>query len=298
MIVTSLEYHVIVTLPLWVLSVTFPKLLVVALTSLLLPIGVSIAAGAQATLPKDRQRWWSRPLVALLFFLQPIVRGWQRYQGRLELHRAPESSRETLDSVTLRDSTDSLGVVGYWAEKRLERIAFVSRIVQSLDRRGWANRTDIGWSEFDVEVYGNRWSVVQLLTVAEDHPNGRQLLRCRLRARWSPHAKVVFWLLVALESIVVGYFGGWLTWLAMLLLTLPLLAYYLHRQKRNQQSLLIVFLDGLAKELGLIKVPGESALTNAKAAAPVDTTKSPFKATPEQPPVSEKAAGEELPNRA
>ena len=255
LLLTTLEYHVLVTLPLWVLTVTFPKLLPVAVASLLFSVGVCAAAGVQASIPRSRERWWSRPLVALVFLLQPIARGWQRYQGRLTLHRPSETTRETLDSVTLRDGTETLGEVRYWAERRLERIEFVARVIRELDQRGWANRSDIGWSEFDVEVYGNRWSAVQLITAAEDHPRGRQLLRCRLRARWSLHARVVFWLLVALESIVVGYFGGWLKWLAMLLLTLPLFAYYLHRQKRNQQSLLIVFLDGLAKELGLLKIP-------------------------------------------
>jgi hypothetical protein len=262
MLLTTLEYHVLITLPLWVLSVAFHALLPVAITSLLIPLAVCAVAGAQASAPKGRRRWWSRPLVALLFFLQPIVRGWERYQGRLSFRPTGEPSRENLDSVTLRDSTESLNEVCYWAERRLERVEFVARVLRELDQRTWPNRSDIGWSEFDVEVYGNRWSAVQLVTAAEDHPRGRQLIRCRLRARWSLHAQVVFWLLVALTAIVVGFFGGWS---ALLLLTLPLFAYYLHRQKRNLQSLLIVFLDGLAKELKLIKVPANQSATPAPA---------------------------------
>jgi len=251
MLLTTLEYHVIVTLPLWVLSVAFHPLFPVAITSLLIPLGICAIAGAQASLPKGRSRWWSRPLVALLFFLQPIVRGWERYQGRLSLLPITEPSRENLDSVSLRDGTESLERVSYWAAQRLERVEFVARILRELDQRNWPNRSDIGWSEFDVEVYGNRWSAVQLVTAAEDHPRDRQLIRCRLRARWSLHAKVVFGLLMALEAIVVGYFGGWS---ALLLLTLPLFAFFLHRQKRSLQSQLIVFLDGLAKELKLVKM--------------------------------------------
>jgi hypothetical protein len=256
-------------------------LLPVAAASLLLPLAVCAVIGAQASLPKGRRRWWSRPLVALLYFLQPVVRGWERYQGRLSLHRETATARETLDSVTLRDSPVSLNEVRYWSTRRLDRVEFVTRIIRELDQRGWPNRSDIGWSEFDVEVYGNRWSAVQLITVAEDHPGKRQLIRCRLRARWSLHATVVFWLVVALETIVVGYFGGWLSWIALLLLTLPLFAYYLHRQKRNQQSLLIVFLDGLAKELGLLRIPSDSEAqrpAQKPAAAPVEPPEdSPFR---------------------
>ena len=288
MLLTTLEYHVLITLPLWVLSVAFHPLFPVAITSLLIPLGVCAMAGAQASLPKGRCRWWSRPLVALLFFLQPIVRGWERYQGRLSLLPITEPSRESLDSVTLRDGTESLEQASYRAEQRLERVEFVARILRELDQRCWPNRSDIGWSEFDVEVYGNRWSAVQLTTAVEDHPNGRQLIRCRLRARWSLHAKVVFWLLAALEAIVVGYFGSYS---ALLLLTLPLFAYFLHRQKRNLQSLLIVFLDGLAKELKLIKIPANQSSSPAVAA----NKSAPMRVELPQLPPRETPPGKEVP---
>ena len=254
MLLTTLEYHLFITLPLWVLSVTFHALLPVAIASLLVSIVVCAVAGAQASLLKSKTRWWSRPLVALLYFLQPVVRGWARHQSRLALRLAPEAARETLHSVTMRDGTDSLDEARYWSEKRIERVEFVSTLLRELDKRGWPNRSDIGWSEFDVEIYGNRWSNVQLITAAEDHPHGRQLIRCRLRAAWSLQAKVAFWSLLGLEAIVVGSFGGWLKLIAMVLLTLPLFAYFQSCQKRKLQSLLIAFLDDLAKRLNLIKV--------------------------------------------
>jgi hypothetical protein len=109
---------------------------------------------------------------------------------------------------------------------------------------------------------------VQLVTVTEDHPRQRQLIRCRLRARWSSQALAVFWLLVAFEAVVVGFLGGWKSWWALLLLTLPLFAYFLTRQKRHLQSQLVVFLDDLAKELNLIKVPADQAVD-----PPAPTTK-------------------------
>jgi GT2 family glycosyltransferase len=255
MLFTTLEYHVLVTLPLWVLSATFHYLLPLAIASSLCSVGISAAAGAQASLPKGKTRWWSRPLVALLFFLQPIVRGLERYEGRLRLRPLTEPSRETLDSVSLRDGVESLKEVHYWAERRLERVEFVARVIQELDAQGWPHRSDIGWSEFDVEIYGNRWSQVQLTTVSEDHPRGRQLIRCRLRARWSLQAKVVFWSLLGLDLLVMGFFFSWLNGLGLLLLTLPAFVWFLRRQKRNSQSLVIVFLDGLAKQWKLIKVP-------------------------------------------
>jgi GT2 family glycosyltransferase len=293
MFLTSLEYHVLVTLPLLVLGVTFRHVLPVAIASLLASLAVCAVAGAQATLPPGKRRWWSRPLVALLFLLQPIARGAARYQSRLAL-RLRGGSRETLDSLALRDRPEALGEVRYWAERRLERVDFVKRILAVLNRQGWPHRSDIGWSEFDVEVFGNRWSTVQLITAAEDHPRGRQLLRCRLRARWSLQAVVAFWALLGAVLLIVGLSGGWWNWRALLLLALPLFAWFLLRQNRNLQSLLVVFLDELATELGLIKIPSAAAKqptaapTAPEANVPAD---SPFRSrtapTPPNSPTAE-----------
>jgi GT2 family glycosyltransferase len=251
---TTLEYQVLVTLPLWVLSVTFNVLLPMAVTSLLISLGVCTAAGAQAALPRTKRRWWSRPLVAILFFLQPIVRGWARYQGRLLRRPARLAARQTLDSIALRNSNLSLREIQYWAEQRLDRLAFAAAILHRLDQQGWPNKCDIGWSDYDLEVYDTRWSKLQLTTVAEEHPQGKQLIRCRLRARWALRTRVAFWSLCGTDLLICGLVGHHSHWLWLLLLTLPLFAWFIRRQQRNLQSMIVVFLDELAKEWHLTKV--------------------------------------------
>jgi cellulose synthase/poly-beta-1,6-N-acetylglucosamine synthase-like glycosyltransferase len=79
----SLEFHLLVNLPLLALSVPFHFFLPLAAAGLAVSCGVCMAAAAQARLPRHQCRWWSRPLVALLFFLQPVERGWARYRSRL-----------------------------------------------------------------------------------------------------------------------------------------------------------------------------------------------------------------------
>jgi hypothetical protein len=252
-IFSSIEYHVLVTLPLLVLSSTFHWLWPLGVASLVISLTVCVTAGIQAELPKNKRRWWSRPVVALLFFLQPIARGWARYQGQLLPSASP--GRETMESVSLRNSNHSLAEVRYWGDQSVDRMAFVTTILERLDKEGWSNKSDIGWSEYDLEVLGNRWARLQITTMAEDFPKGKKMIHCRLRAKWSLQAKVAFWSALGFELVIIGFVSRWLPWLWALLLTMPLFAAFLAREKRTLQSLMAVFLDEVAKEWKLFKVP-------------------------------------------
>lgn len=254
MLFTTLEYHVSISLPLWILSVYLPQLLPLAIASLALPIGICAIAGAQASLPKAKSRRWSRALVALLFFLQPIVRGWARYQGRLLQTPTPSAAHQTLDSVALRESKQSLGEVQYWSNEPIDRLKFISNVLHKLDGQGWPNKPDIGWSDYDVEIYGSHWSNLQLTTVAEDYAKTKHLIRCRLRTRWSLQAQVVFWALAGFELLVLGFLAPRWHWLWLALLSLPLVAWLFRRDQRALQSMIVVVLDELAADSKLTKV--------------------------------------------
>jgi glycosyltransferase involved in cell wall biosynthesis len=258
MLCTTLEYHVLVTLPLWIISGVFPRVLPLALTSLGVSFAVCALAASQATLPRTKMRTWSRPLVALLFFLQPIVRGWARYQGRLLPRAAPLGARQTLDSVALRESSQPLDRVDYWSKTPIDRLTYIREVLRRLDQQGWLVKSDIGWSDYDVEIYGSRWNQLQFATVAEDHGPGRHRLSCGLKVRWSLQAKVMLWSLIALELLLIGWLPVRWRWLYSLLLLVPLFGWFLHRQGRNLQSMIVVFLDQFGKDLNLTKSPPES----------------------------------------
>lgn len=264
---SSLEYHVLLTLPLLVLSSTFHWLLPVAVASLLLSLAVCAAAAAQAGLPRKKRRFWSRSLVALLFFLQPIVRGSARYRGQLNAQSTPSSAKQNLDSVALRHGSHDLNEAHYWAGHFVNRIEFLDAILKRLDQQGWPNKSDIGWSEYDVEIFGSRWSYLQLTTVAEEYPRNRRMLHCRLRTRWSLLATISFWAALGFELLVIGFVGRWVPWLWLLLLTMPLLAWFLAGEKRKLQSMITVLLDELAKEWNLAKFSGEQEKPDAAPSA-------------------------------
>lgn len=261
MLCTTLEYHLFVIIPLWILTGIFHYLLPLAIVSVLIPVGVCALAGVQAALPKNKTKWWSRPLVALLFFLQPIVRGFARYQGRLTQSSLKLAAQESIDSLALFHSGRSLKEVQYWAAERIDRVEYVATILRRLQERGWPNKSDVGWSDYDVEISGSRWSHLLLTTVAEDHPQSRQMVRCRLRAIWSFHAKVIFWTLLAVELVFVGVIGFQEIWPWFILLTLPVYGWFIMRERRKLQSVVTVFLDQLAKERGFVKIHSDSEVT-------------------------------------
>src|SRR6185503_18355157 len=110
----------------------FQQLFPIAIIALALPLGVCALAGAQAVLLKNKTEWWSRPLVALLFFLQPIVRGLARYQGRLAQRPLKLAAQDSLDSLALFHSKKSLNEVQYWSNQRIDRLEYVAAIVREL----------------------------------------------------------------------------------------------------------------------------------------------------------------------
>ncbi len=262
---TSLEFHVLFTLPLLVVSAVIPFVWTLGVASLLFSLGLCVTAAIQAEIPTSKSRFWSRPLVTLLFFLQPIVRGWARHRGNLLGSQTPLSARETLDSLSLADRTGALDHLLYWAEHGLDRMTFLAHVLERLDSLGWQNKPDAGWSPFDVEIYGSRWARLQLLTAVEFHAGGRRMLRCRLHSEWSSFARVIFATVAGTLLVFIGVlsrlpfpesiatnplrFWPWLT-----LLVLWPLAWKLNAAKRDLHRLVVCFLDGCAKEFRFVRV--------------------------------------------
>jgi GT2 family glycosyltransferase len=277
MLCTTLEYYVFICLPLLVLSANWHGLLPVAMSSIALPVVLCALAGTQATVPPDKQRWWSRPLIALLFLLQPVIRGWARYQGRLVASPQAQRTGESLDSLALLNSSQSLRHTAYWLQTPVERVRFVSDLIRRLDAEQWPNKSDIGWSEFDVEVYGSRWSSVQITTVMEPHGRGKTLLRCKLRPRWSLPAHLIFWAVLAAELLLIGLFVEWRPWSLAMLLTVPALIGFIRHRQRELQSRCIALLDAMARERGWTK---QEAAQLPPASTPGPKSKQPARKSP------------------
>jgi glycosyltransferase involved in cell wall biosynthesis len=259
MLVNTLEYHVLISIPLIVLAIIFHPFIMTAVVATSLPIVVSAIAASQSEIPAKQLRFWSRPLVACLFYLQPIFRGWARYQGGFKAPSSRLSRRENLRTALRETSGADFELHEYWNDGGIERTEFLRVLIDRLEKFGWQHKVDAGWNRYDVQIYGSAWSVIQLITVSEVLGHGKQLLRCRLIPGGTWFARAFFWGLLALELVVIGFIGSRAWWPYLLLLTLPCFAWFLARNQTDLQRVISVFLDELATELKLKKIDPDTS---------------------------------------
>jgi hypothetical protein len=75
-----------------------------------------------------------------------------------------------------------------------------------------------------------------------------------LRTAWSLAAVIFFWSLLGAELLVIGLFAPREPWLWMLLLSLPILGWYMEQENRQLQRITATFLDELARQHHLVPV--------------------------------------------
>jgi hypothetical protein len=228
-----------------------------AITSFLVSIGVCVVAAVQAELPADRERVWSRPLVACLFFLQPIVRGWARYKTHLALEPRSLSGEATATGGT--GDTWAADEFFYWSQQGITRVEFIAKLVAALEHEKWPHKPDTGWNDYDLEVFGNRWSRVQVTGATEELGGNNRIFRWRICGYWSLAAKLAFWGLFGFETLVVGVISREQPWLWMLLLTIPLFGLFLEMTKRNLQHLVSALLDKVATQQSMKRLESREA---------------------------------------
>ncbi len=260
-LLTSLEYHILVTVPLMIIGFSFRSLWPLGVANLLLSLGVCVAAAMHAEFPRGKERRWSRALVALLFHWQPIVRGWARYRERLSLRHAPPALSPQLDALSLDVNAEDPAEIEYWAEagNPHSRVDFLNAVIRQLGQQGWLSRTDAGWNNYDVEIFTNRWTRMQLVTVLEQHKKGARLIRCRLRPAGSLLAACSVGALAAVALIFLGLMEHSVGYWIFFILMMVCLLLFLQQEQRKMQHLLAAFLDQIARELRLMKLPPAKA---------------------------------------
>src|SRR6185436_3930628 len=116
------------------------------------------------------------------------------------------------------------------------------------------HRTDTGWSAYDVEIFGSRWSRLRLTTATEELAEGHKVFRCHLSATWSLTARIVFWSMAGVELPIIGLVAPSHPWIWMLLLSLAAFGWWLEQERERLLLWIAALLDEIGTESKLVKI--------------------------------------------
>ncbi|MGC2411097.1 MAG: glycosyltransferase [Stellaceae bacterium] len=149
----------------------------------------------------------ARALVALLIYLGPLVRGWERLkwrvktmQGHDHIRMAPVEQRARIDWPA------RAFVLSYWNEASAEKEVLLQGLMDSLLPQKYFVVADTGWSKWDLKIARGLWSRALVTVCSENHGGGKRLLRVRCAMRASSLARVLLRCYAALAagSLILG----------------------------------------------------------------------------------------------
>jgi hypothetical protein len=182
------------------------------------------------------------------------VRGGAQYRARLNLRPEEAESADSLEARARVYHAAPLREQAFWSATWRERTDWIDQILHRLEERRWPFRTDTGWSSFDLEVLGSRWTRLEFVTVAEANRDRSQTLRAGLRPRWTLTAHALFWGALAAELLLIAVFhvnwrGSWIPVVAQ-----GGIAWWLRHQGRVLQARFSVLLDDVARDWQLTPI--------------------------------------------
>ena len=131
----------------------------------------------------------AQALVALLIYLGPLLRGWERLKWRLKEMR-------TQDHIGLVD-TDQRARIGwtarafhlsYWSDAGTEKEALIGGLMDFLVPQKYFVVPDTGWSNWDLKIARGLCSRALVVVCTENHGGCKRLLRVRCAIRFSRFA--------------------------------------------------------------------------------------------------------------
>ena len=175
-----------------------------------LPLLISwAAAGAIAASRRLDPRyddWKSRALLALLIYLGPLLRSYERYRWRLRGLADVEPIRFAEPRQLPQGWLAREFQLGYWNEEGVEKESLLHAVMEFLLPRKYLIDVDRGWNDWDIEVHRGTWSRAEIAVAVENHGGNRRFLRVRCRPRTSGLGKLMLgaYALLAAAGVVFG----------------------------------------------------------------------------------------------
>src|SRR5215472_3679464 len=150
----------------------------------------------------------ARALVALLVYLGPILRGWERLKWRFKTVRPqePEGALGTVEQKARISWLDRALYLSYWSERGDEKEAVLAGLMRVLAPLKYFVIMDSGWSDWDIKVSRGVWTRALVLCCVENHGGNKRLLRVRCMLTLSRFAKLMLrsYLAASVLALVLG----------------------------------------------------------------------------------------------
>ena len=154
----------------------------------------------------------ARALVALLIYLGPLLRGYERLKWRLKSMPAEVPPGAAAGAPPgLIDVPGRAFTMAYWNEFGSEKETLLGGLIAWLRAHKYPVALDSGWNHWDIEIGGGVWSRARILVCAENHGGDKRLLRVRGTMRLSGLARGGLGLFAGLS--VAALIAGW-PWVA------------------------------------------------------------------------------------
>ena len=143
----------------------------------------------------------ARALVALLIYLGPLLRGWERLKWRCKTVQTRDHIRPAaIDQRARIVWPERAFVLSYWSESAAEKEALLGGLMDFLLPQKYFVVADTGWSKWDLKIARGLWSRALVTVCAENHGGMKRLLRVRCAMRSSSLARVLLRLYAAIAA--------------------------------------------------------------------------------------------------
>lgn len=263
--VGMIEWYSIAALLLALSFMVWPLALVGGAMLVCSLLGAAMSA-VEAPLPKAAPAW-CRPVVFALYILQPVVRGWHRYNHRWA-HRGHAAHLENHNVRTAVKKINGRQNDLYWnSTDNVGREELIKQMHTEAIERAWSGVFGPAWACYDMQLMGDRWHDVQVYTATEELGWPKRFTRCRMKAVTTRTARVLGTSLLAWNVVAILSFSLW-GMAAGLLLSAVLLGLLIASRRRVLRSVAsVAALAGRAAKLEAV-VAHAPAASAARPAAP------------------------------
>ena len=285
MMMMSIEWHLLAFF-VTVLGLAFPPLLYVAMLMFITPLVLSAVAASQVPDPKHRH-FLSRPLIALLHYRQPIVRGWARYSVRLKAKVLNAVTRGYRRKSRLPFDPNDRSTLRYWSSGQ-DRFVLLKKITDEVRAARWRYRLDSGWNGWDMEIYGSRYVKLRITSATEKHHASGRLVRLRVEPIMSNFCKA----LMAASCILAGVLMLDMWPFSRTAVLIPLAWWCMYAVNRWRVSMPVLgLIDEAAEHAGFYPVPARKPAPKEKPdAGPPPAPRTPQRQREELKPLTSPAS--------